>query len=83
MHIYIWAYCDYGAIYVYRLAEDATTNDVCTPDNITMAMIAEASYESEDYWKIVDVLHRRSFLILISMFFFPFSYCECVHHMAH
>ncbi|XP_019180501.1 PREDICTED: epsin-3 [Ipomoea nil] len=41
------------------LAEDATGNDVGTPDNITMTMIAEASYESEDYWKIVDVLHRR------------------------
>nr|GMD21826.1 epsin-3 [Ipomoea batatas] len=41
------------------LAEDATGNDVGTPDNITMTMIADASYGPEDYWKIVDVLHRR------------------------
>nr|GMD80324.1 epsin-3 [Ipomoea batatas] len=41
------------------LAEDATGNDLGTPDNITMTMIADASYGPEDYWKIVDVLHRR------------------------
>uniref|UniRef100_A0A5B6YJ30 Putative epsin-2 n=1 Tax=Davidia involucrata TaxID=16924 RepID=A0A5B6YJ30_DAVIN len=41
------------------LAEEATNNDPCSPDAKTMTTIAEASYDIDDYWRIVDVLHRR------------------------
>lgn len=42
-----------------RLAEEVTTNDPCSPDARTMTRIAEASFDIDDYWRIVDVLHRR------------------------
>lgn len=42
-----------------RLAEEATNKDPCSPDAKTMTIIAEASFEVDDYWRIVDVLHNR------------------------
>ncbi|XP_050216401.1 uncharacterized protein LOC126667464 [Mercurialis annua] len=41
------------------LAEEATNSSAWGPDARTMTKIAEASYEVDDYWKIVDVLHKR------------------------
>ncbi|XP_062104542.1 uncharacterized protein LOC133815754, partial [Humulus lupulus] len=41
------------------LAEEATNEDSCSPEPRTMTRIAEASYAEDDYWRIVDVLHRR------------------------
>ncbi|KAM6544513.1 hypothetical protein CsatB_025249 [Cannabis sativa] len=42
------------------LAEEATNGDSCSPDPRIMSRIAEACYnEVDDYWRIVDVLHRR------------------------
>ncbi|GLT71422.1 hypothetical protein SLA2020_434400 [Shorea laevis] len=41
------------------LAEEVATNDPCSPDARTMTRIAEASFDIDDYWRIVDVLHRR------------------------
>lgn len=42
-----------------RLAEEATNNDPRSPDARTMTRIAEASFELDDYWRIVDILHSR------------------------
>ncbi|GAY60744.1 hypothetical protein CUMW_204420 [Citrus unshiu] len=41
------------------LAEEATNNDPLGPDAKTMTKLAEASCDGDDYWRIVDVLHRR------------------------
>ncbi|KAM7259935.1 hypothetical protein ACFE04_015676 [Oxalis oulophora] len=41
------------------LAEEATNNNPCGPDARTMTQIAEASFFVDDYWRIVEVLHRR------------------------
>ncbi|XP_043693235.1 epsin-3-like [Telopea speciosissima] len=41
------------------LAEEATESDTCGPDAKTMTRIAEASFDIDDYWRIVDVIHRR------------------------
>ncbi|XP_008813355.2 epsin-3-like [Phoenix dactylifera] len=41
------------------LAEEATNSDVWGPDAKTMTRISEAAYDMDDYWRIVDVLHRR------------------------
>ncbi|KAK7278422.1 hypothetical protein RJT34_23450 [Clitoria ternatea] len=41
------------------LAEEATNKDDCSPDAKTMTRIAEASFDIDEYWRIVDVLHRR------------------------
>ncbi|KAK9289087.1 hypothetical protein L1049_017558 [Liquidambar formosana] len=45
------------------LTEEATNNDPWGPDARTMTRIAEASYDMDDYWRIVDVLHRRLYRI--------------------
>ncbi|TKY51913.1 Epsin-2 protein [Spatholobus suberectus] len=41
------------------LAEEATNKDDCSPDAKTMTRIAEASFDIDEYWRIVDVLHKR------------------------
>ncbi|XP_057958501.1 uncharacterized protein LOC131151264 [Malania oleifera] len=41
------------------LAEEATNTNACGPDARTMTRIAEASFDIDDYWRIVDVLHMR------------------------
>ncbi|KAF5183708.1 Epsin-2 [Thalictrum thalictroides] len=41
------------------LAEEATNNEPCSPDAKTMTRIAQASFEVDDYWRVVDVLHGR------------------------
>ncbi|CBI23661.3 unnamed protein product, partial [Vitis vinifera] len=40
------------------LAEEATNCDPIGPDAKTMTIIAEASFDIDDYWRIVDVLHK-------------------------
>ncbi|CAI8603122.1 unnamed protein product [Vicia faba] len=45
------------------LAEEATNKDDCSPDAKTMTKIAEASFDIDEYWRIVDVLHRRLYNI--------------------
>ncbi|KAJ0235716.1 ENTH/VHS family protein [Hirschfeldia incana] len=41
------------------LVEEVTNDDPCSPDAKTMTKIAEASFNTVDYWRIVDVLHRK------------------------
>ncbi|KAK7268857.1 hypothetical protein RIF29_21566 [Crotalaria pallida] len=48
---------------VELLAEEATNKDDCSPDAKTMTRIAEASFDVDEYWRIVDVLHRRLYTI--------------------
>ncbi|CDP00089.1 unnamed protein product [Coffea canephora] len=39
--------------------EEATNGDSSAPDARTMRLISRAAFEVDDYWRIVDVLHRR------------------------
>ncbi|GER37225.1 ENTH/VHS family protein [Striga asiatica] len=41
------------------LAEEATNGDPGCPDARTLKMISKAAFEVDDYWRIVDILHRR------------------------
>ncbi|CAA7012931.1 unnamed protein product [Microthlaspi erraticum] len=41
------------------LVEEATNDDPSSPNAKTMTKIAEASFDTVDYWRIVDVLHRK------------------------
>ncbi|XP_073011140.1 ENTH domain-containing protein C794.11c-like [Typha latifolia] len=41
------------------LIEEATNSDPWGPDAKTMTRISEAAFDIDDYWRIVDVLHRR------------------------
>ncbi|KAL5195744.1 Epsin-2 [Glycine soja] len=45
------------------LAEEATNKDDCCPHAKTMTRIAEASFDVDEYWRIVDVLHKRLYNI--------------------
>lgn len=46
------------------LVEEATNGDPCSPDTRTMTRIAKASFGIDDFWRIVDILHRKYVLIL-------------------
>ncbi|CAA0383426.1 unnamed protein product [Arabidopsis thaliana] len=41
------------------LVEEVTNGDPSSPDAKTMTKIAEASFDTVEYWRIVDVLHRK------------------------
>ncbi|GMP23027.1 hypothetical protein CsSME_00000789 [Camellia sinensis var. sinensis] len=41
------------------LTEEATNEDSWTPDTRTMGLISRAAFEVDDYWRIVDILHKR------------------------
>nr|XP_043618564.1 epsin-3-like [Erigeron canadensis] len=41
------------------LTEEATDEDALPPDTRTMGLISRAAFEVDDYWRIVDILHRR------------------------
>ncbi|KAJ0092677.1 hypothetical protein Patl1_25624 [Pistacia atlantica] len=41
------------------LAEEATNSDPWGPEARIMTKIADASFDVDDYWRVVDVLHRR------------------------
>ncbi|CAN4112471.1 unnamed protein product [Withania somnifera] len=41
------------------LAEEATTGDLSAPNMQTMRLISRAAFEVDDYWRIVDILHKR------------------------
>ncbi|XP_039058390.1 epsin-3-like [Hibiscus syriacus] len=41
------------------LTEDATNNDPRGPDARTMTKISDASFNMNDYWRIVHIMHKR------------------------
>ncbi|KAJ4968805.1 hypothetical protein NE237_015506 [Protea cynaroides] len=45
------------------LTEEALNSDPWGPDAKTMTRIAESSYDIDDYWRIVDVIHRRLYVL--------------------
>lgn len=45
--------------YFCRLTEEATDGDSITLDSRTLGFISRAAFEVDDYWRIVDILHKR------------------------
>ncbi|KAI7727370.1 hypothetical protein M8C21_023599 [Ambrosia artemisiifolia] len=41
------------------LTEEATNEDAWPPDTRIMGLISRAAFEVDDYWRIVDILHKR------------------------
>ncbi|KAJ6750638.1 hypothetical protein OIU85_001200 [Salix viminalis] len=41
------------------LAEEATGGNPWAPDNPTLGSISRAAFEVDDYWRIVEILHKR------------------------
>ncbi|KAG6432889.1 hypothetical protein SASPL_104479 [Salvia splendens] len=41
------------------LAEEATNGDPGGPDTRALKMISKAAFEVDDYWRIVEILHKR------------------------
>lgn len=44
---------------VELLTEEATNGNMLSPNPSSMGAISRAAFEVDDYWRIVDVLHRR------------------------
>ena len=49
-----------------RLVEEATNGNPGAPDTRTLKLISRAAFEVDDYWRIVEILHKR-FLGLFSL----------------
>ncbi|KAJ7012590.1 Epsin domain [Populus alba x Populus x berolinensis] len=46
------------------LTEEVTSGNPWAPDNPTLASISRAAFEVDDFWRIVEILHKRfSFLV--------------------
>ncbi|OVA18827.1 Epsin domain [Macleaya cordata] len=41
------------------LTEEATNGNPWAPDTRTMGLISRAAFEVDDYWRIVEILHKR------------------------
>ncbi|KAK9070475.1 hypothetical protein SSX86_010877 [Deinandra increscens subsp. villosa] len=41
------------------LTEEVTNEDAWPPDTRSMGLISRAAFEVDDYWRIVDILHKR------------------------
>ncbi|CAK7325688.1 unnamed protein product [Dovyalis caffra] len=41
------------------LTEEITNGDLWAPDTRAMGIISRAAFEVDDYWRIVDILHKR------------------------
>lgn len=41
------------------MTEEATNSDPWGPESRRMAVISRAAFEVDDYWRIVDILHKR------------------------
>lgn len=41
------------------LTEEATKDNPWAPDTRTMGLISRAAFEVDDYWRIVEILHKR------------------------
>ncbi|WOL16572.1 hypothetical protein Cni_G25359 [Canna indica] len=44
---------------VQLLTEEATSGNSWSPDAMTMKRISRAAFEVDDYWRIVEILHKR------------------------
>ncbi|GMI72566.1 hypothetical protein HRI_000925900 [Hibiscus trionum] len=44
---------------VQLLTEEATDGNMLSPSACKMAVISKAAFEVDDYWRIVEILHRR------------------------
>ncbi|XWS56573.1 hypothetical protein CRYUN_Cryun09bG0096800 [Craigia yunnanensis] len=42
-----------------RLTEEATNGNMPSPNARSMSAISRAAFEVDDYWRIVDILHKR------------------------
>jgi epsin len=46
------------------LTEEATNGNSWAPDSPTLGSISRAAFEVDDYWRIVEILHKRfSFMV--------------------
>lgn len=48
----------------YRMTEEATNENSWPPDTRTIGVISRAAFEVDDYWRIVEIMHRR---LMVSM----------------
>lgn len=44
---------------IHRMTEEATNGNSWPPDTRTFGVISRAAFEIDDYWRIVDILHKR------------------------
>jgi len=46
------------------MTKEATKGNTGPPDIRTMGVISRAAFEVDDYWRIVEILHKRSLKFL-------------------
>lgn len=70
----IWFMILGGVSNIGRLTEDSTNGNSWAPDAPTLRSISRAAFELEDYWRIVEILHKRfvicGVIIFLNSFFF-------------
>jgi len=45
------------------MTEEAASGSPWAPDSRTLRSISRAAFELDDYWRIVEILHKRCFWI--------------------
>ena len=66
---------------IYRMTEEATSGNPWAPDARTLRSISRDAFELDDYWRIVEILHKRYFQVpLFSLPRFPLL-CQRYGHV--
>lgn len=52
-----------------RLMEEATNGNPGAPDTRTLKIISRAAFEIDDYWRIVEILHKRFLELCVLRFY--------------
>jgi epsin len=41
------------------MIEEATNGNPWAPNTVTLRSISKAAFELDDYWRIIEILHKR------------------------
>lgn len=47
---------------IHRMTEEATNGHAWPQDTRAMGVISRAAFEVDDYWRIMEILHKRSLI---------------------
>lgn len=53
----------YDSFTLCRMTEEATSGNPWAPNTPTLRSISKAAFELDDYWRIVEILHKRYFFL--------------------
>lgn len=64
----------YDSFTLCRMTEEATSGNPWAPNTPTLRSISKAAFELDDYWRIVEILHKRYFFLALFLLIVNYFY---------